>query len=242
MNNLHLLNNGSRKNNSQGFYIALGVCLIAIGVAAWTTYDSVVNYAAPNGGAASSAVAQKTNEAVSGIKVYTSEPESAAAVSSEATSSKAVSSAAPRKTTTTVPAKQATAKVLTFSYPVGNTITQKSSGQNPVYSKTMEDWRVHNGVDLSAKQGEAVKAVADGTVKNVYVDDLYGNIIEITHGDVEAYYCGLNQMSVRKGDKVKQGKQIGTVGIAPAESADASHLHLQMKKAGKFIDPLSILK
>jgi murein DD-endopeptidase MepM/ murein hydrolase activator NlpD len=243
MNNLHLLNKGSRKNNSRGFYIALGVCLIAIGVAAWTTYDSVVNYAAPDEKTTSSTVAKQTNEAVSGIKVFASEPESTPSVSSEAASSQAVSSAAAAKQTIAkVPAKQAVAPALTFTYPVGKTIEQKYSGQNPIYSKTMKDWRAHTGVDFTAKQGEAVKAIANGTVKNVYVDDLYGNTIVITHGDVEAYYCGLNQMSVKTGDKVKQGAQIGTVGTVPCESADAPHMHLSMKKSSKFIDPLSVLK
>lgn len=239
MSNLHLLNNGSRKNNSKGFYIALGVCLIAIGVAAWTTYDSVVNYTAPDEKTTSSAVAKQTNEAVSGIKVINSEP---APVSSEAPASKAASSAAPKKTTASVPAKKTVAPALTFAYPVGSSILQKYSGQNLAYSKTMKDWRAHTGTDFVAKQGEAVKAVADGTVKNVYVDGLYGNTVVIAHGDVEAYYCGLSQTTAKKGVKVKQGDKIGTVGTTPLESADSAHFHLSMKKNGKFIDPMTVLK
>ena len=247
MNNLHLLSNRSRKNNSKGFYIALGVCLIAIGVAAWTTYDSVVNYASPNENSTSSAAVQQTNQTVSGIKVITSEPESVPEKANEVTPSsiaptKPVSSAVPQKPASTAPAKQTAAQVLTFKYPVSSTITQKYSGENPVYSKTLQDWRVHTGLDLSAEQGDAVKAIADGTVKNVYADDSFGNTIVIAHGDIEAYYCGMGQTSVKKGDKVKQGQSIGTVGIVPSETAEASHLHISMKKNGKFIDPLSILK
>ena len=101
---------------------------------------------------------------------------------------------------------------------------------------------MHTGVDLAATQGEAVKSAADGTVKNVYSDDSLGNTVVITHGTIEAYYCGLGQTSVKKGDKVKKAQQIGTVGIVPSESADASHLHLAMKQDGKFIDPLTVLK
>ena len=47
MTNNHYQKNHSSGRSSKGFYIALGVCLIAIGVAAWTTYDSVINYATP---------------------------------------------------------------------------------------------------------------------------------------------------------------------------------------------------
>lgn len=243
MSNLHLLNNKSRKNNSKGFYIALGVCLIAVGVAAWTTYDSVVNYASPNEGTTSSAVTQHTNETVSGIKVFGSD-----SVSSSALPSKAEPSSAPSKVTSTapvkatVPAKQTTASVLTYTYPVGKDVLQKYSGENPVYSKTMKDWRVHTGVDFSAKLGDTVKAVADGTVKKVYTDDLNGNTVVIMHGNVETYYCGLNEMSVKKGATVKQGQKIGTVGTTAFESTDAAHLHLTMIKNGKYIDPLSIIK
>lgn len=248
MSNLHLLNNGPKKNNSKGFYIALGVCLIAIGVAAWTTYDSVVNYTAPDEEPASSAVVQPTNEAVSGIKVIESEPP---VVSSEAPVSQAeVSSAAPKDTassaastsTASTPAKKAAAPALTFTYPVGTNILQKYSSDNLVYSKTMKDWRAHTGTDFAAKQGEEVKAMADGTVKNVYADAMYGNTVVITHGDVEAYYCGLYQTTAKKGVKVKQGDKIGTVGSIPMENSDDTHFHLAVKKNGKFIDPMTLLK
>lgn len=241
MSNLHLLNNKSGKNNSRGFYIALGVCLIAVGVAAWTTYDSVVNYASPNEGTTSSAVAQHTNETVSGIKVFGADSESSVAAPSETESSTAPSKV-PSTAPSSVPAKQTTASVLTFTYPVGKDVMQKYSGENPVYSKTMKDWRVHTGVDFSAKVGDPVKAAADGTVKNAYADDLNGNTIIIMHGNVETYYCGLKEMSVKKGAVVQQGQKIGTVGTVAFESADASHLHLAMKKNNKFIDPLSIIK
>nr|WP_319489896.1 M23 family metallopeptidase [uncultured Caproiciproducens sp.] len=243
MSNLHLLNNKSRKNNSKGFYIALGVCLIAIGVAAWTTYDSVVNYASPDEGATSSAQAQHTNETVSGIKVFGGEGTSSAAVSSKPESAREEPSKAPSAApSSAAPAKQTVASVLTFTSPVDKTVTQKFSGENPVFSNTMKDWRVHQGTDFSAKLGATVKAVANGTVKNVYTDDLYGTAAVIMHGDVETYYCGLNAVTVKKGATVKQGQQIGTVGTVPCESVDASHLHLSMKKSGKYIDPLSIIK
>lgn len=246
MSNLHLLNNKSRKNNSKGFYIALGVCLIAVGVAAWTTYDSVVHYASPNEGTTSSAAAVKpTNETVSGIKVYGGDSASSATVSSKAQPSSTPSSApsaAPTVVKPTKPAKPTTASVLTFTSPVDKAVTQKFSGENPVYSKTMQDWRVHTGVDFSAKLGDTVKAVADGTVKSVYTDDRNGNTVVIMHGDVETYYCGLKESSVKQGAPVKQGEKIGTVGTTPFESADEPHLHLIMKKNNKYIDPLSIIK
>lgn len=241
MNNLHLLNNRSKKNNSKGFYIALGICLIAIGVAAWTTYDSVINYPSPNKDSASSV--QQTNQTASGIPVITGSSQTSKPASSAPGSSQASkpASSAPSKASS-VPAKPAQAPALTFHYPVSKTATVKFSGESPIYSKTLKDWRVHTGIDLSAQQGDPVKSAADGTVKDVYADDSLGNTVVITHGAMEAYYCGLGQTSVKKGDKVKQGQQVGTVGIVPSESADASHLHFAMMQSGRYIDPLTVLK
>lgn len=245
MSNLHLLNNKPRKNNSKGFYIALGVCLVAVGVAAWTTYDSVVNYAAPNEGSTSSAEAKHTNETVSGIKVLGGDSEASAAEPSKPAPSSALPktpSQAPSSAAVKTPAKPTQAKVLTFTYPAGKTVLEKYSGQTPVYSKTMKDWRVHTGVDFSAKAGDPVKAAADGTVKDVLSDDVNGNTLVIMHGNVETYYCGLKEMKATKGSSVKQGQVIGTVGTPAFEGAEAAHLHLAMKKDGKFIDPLSVIK
>lgn len=241
MSNIHLLNNRPKRNNSKGFYIALGVCLVAVGVAAWTTYDSVVNYANPEQETESSASAAPANDTVSGVQVVVSQPEPASSrpASAAAAASKAPSSAAPRSS---VPARQTGGKVLTFAYPVSKTVEKEYSGENPVFSKTMKDWRAHTGVDLAAKLGDEVKASADGTVKDAYSDTLYGNTVIITHGDVEAQYSGLNLMSVKKGDKVKAGQKIGTLGVVPCESADASHLHFAMKRNGKWIDPTTLLK
>ena len=56
----------SGKRN-KGFYIALGVCLIAVGAAAWTTYSSVSNYTSPKTNVQSET--KKTDNTVSGVNV-----------------------------------------------------------------------------------------------------------------------------------------------------------------------------
>lgn len=231
--NLHIKKNGK---GNKGFYIALGICLIAVGVAAWTTYDSVVNYTTPQDKAQSDAA--KTNNTVSGVFVTeSSAPASSAPASSVEPASSKPASSAPSK----APAKQTAANAMTFSYPVNGSILQNFS-KKPVFCKTLGDYRAHPGLDLSAKQGEAVKSAADGTVKKVYKDDQYGNTIIISHGSVEAWYCGLNKMSVKEKDTVKQGQEIGTVGVDPIENEEGPHLHLIMKKDGQYLDPLTVLK
>lgn len=227
----------SSKRNSKknkGFYIALGVCLIAVGAAAWTTYDSVTNYTAPQSSADSKA--KKTNDTVSGIFVNDS---SSAQVSSAPVSSSPASSAA------AVSSKQETkptaAEASTFTMPVSGKVTQPFSKQ-PVFCQTLGDYRAHPGVDLSAATGQAVKACADGVVTKVANDGLNGNTVVITHGTIEATYCGLDKMQVKEKQNVKQGDQIGTVGVDPMESLESPHLRLIMKQNGQYIDPMTVLK
>ena len=236
--NFHVQRNQSGKKGSKGFYIALGVCLIAIGVAAWTTYDSVVSYANPQESTQSEA--EQTNNAVSGI--YADEPESSQPAESSRPASSAPVSSAPESRApavssrpapvSSVPAKTTAAAVQTFQYPVGKTVVQKYD-EKPVYCETTHDWRAHTGVDLSAAAGETVKAIADGTVSKVFYDDHYGNTVVITHGKLEARYCGLDQTSVKEGSAVRQGQKIGTIGSVPVERTEASHLHLELLKNGK---------
>ncbi len=229
----------SKRNgkNNKGFYIALGVCLIAVGAAAWTTYDSVTNYTTPQ---TAQSQAKKTNNTVSGIFVNdSSRPASSAQVSSAKPASSVPASSAPASSKQEVQQTEASAQ--TFSFPVSGQVTQKFSKQ-PVFCKTLGDYRAHPGVDLSAKTGEAVKAVADGVVTKVANDGIDGNIIVITHGSIEATYCALDKMMVKEKQTVKRGDQIGTVGVDPMESLDSPHLRLIMKQNGQYIDPMTVLK
>jgi murein DD-endopeptidase MepM/ murein hydrolase activator NlpD len=227
----------SNRNNkkNRGFYIALGVCLIAVGAAAWTTYDSVTQYTAPQSAAESTA---ETNDTVSGIFAndVSSAPVSSAPVSSSPASSSASSVVSSKAET-----KQTAASANTFAMPVIGKVSLAFS-KKPVYSKTLGDYRAHVGVDLSAKTGEAVKACADGVVTDVANDARNGNTIVIKHGSIETSYCGLDKMLVKKNQSVKRGQQIGTVGVDPMESLESPHLHLIMKLNGQYIDPMTVLK
>jgi murein DD-endopeptidase MepM/ murein hydrolase activator NlpD len=64
----------------------------------------------------------------------------------------------------------------------------------------------------------------------------------VKHGSVEAWYCGLNKMTVKEKQAVTRGQQIGTVGVDPLESGEGPHLRLIMKQNSQYIDPMSVLK
>ncbi len=258
MSSLHFQNNNkAKKNGGKGFYIALGVCLIAIGVASWTTYDSVVKFANPEESSSSEA-AEPTQNTVSGVTAAITPPESSSKPEVKEESSSA-SSEEPKETSSSKPEEAASkpaepsqqeekpaapAKDTVYTYPVSSSVTKNFSGDNPIFSETMQDWRAHRGADLSAKTGDAVTAIAAGKVVDAYRDDLLGNTLVIEHeGGVTAYYCGLGDtLLVKKDAAVEAGQKIGSVNTVPCECAERPHLHLELKKDGNYIDPVSILQ
>lgn len=259
MSSLHFQNNNkAKKNGGKGFYIALGVCLIAIGVASWTTYDSVVKFANPEESSSSEA-AEPTQNTVSGVTAAITPPQSSSGPEVNAETSSAPSDQPKEETPSSRPAEPsskpaessqpdttpaAPAKDKVYTYPVSSTVTKNFSGDNPIFSETMQDWRAHRGVDLSAKTGDAVTAIAAGKVIDAYRDDLLGNTLVIEHdGGITAYYCGLGDtLLVKKDASVEAGQKIGSVSTVPCECAERPHLHLELKKDGKYFDPISVLK
>ncbi len=106
-------------------------------------------------------------------------------------------------------------------------------------------WKTHDGIDISAEEGTAVKSMTSGTVTDIYSDTLWGNCVVIDHGDtVIGYYCGLSDdISVSVGDKVASGTVIGTVGnTADIEADMESHLHFALKYENAWIDPISYIE
>ena len=130
-----------------------------------------------------------------------------------------------------------------FVLPMGNDITKDFSNGEMVFNRTMGDWRVHNGVDFGGASGNRVNAVADGEVVSIYKDSFLGTVVEIDHGNgMTVSYCGLKEgTTLAKGTFVKAGEKIGTLGTVPSETADGEHLHLEIKVDGKTVDPLAAL-
>lgn len=131
-----------------------------------------------------------------------------------------------------------------FVYPAGKKIVKDYSGSVAVKSKTMNDWRVHSGIDFAAEKGQEIKAVQSGAVLAVYNSSLWGTIVEIDHGaGIVARYCGLGEkLKVNANDVVEAGQVIGYVSSIPVEAADGIHLHLEVTKDGATTDPLSLFE
>jgi murein DD-endopeptidase MepM/ murein hydrolase activator NlpD len=148
----------------------------------------------------------------------------------------------PKPASTPAPAKAAAPL---YVWPVAGDIVTPYSPDELIYSKTLDDWRAHMGIDIRATVGSPVKAMADGEVSDVYYDEMYGNVIVLSHtGSLKTLYCNLSpEIPVSVGKKVKAGDMIGGVGeSALFELAEVPHLHLEVLENGKQIDPKKYLK
>lgn len=99
----------------------------------------------------------------------------------------------------------------------------------------------HSGVDFSGKAHSVIQSVAEGVV--IWSGKKrggYGNLVEIDHGDgFVTRYAHLKSTSVKIGEKVNKGQQIGVMG--KTGRATAEHLHFEVLKKGHKINPWPFL-
>ncbi len=101
--------------------------------------------------------------------------------------------------------------------------------------------RMHDGIDIAAKVGTRIVAAASGEV--VYADNKltgYGNLIIIRHNSkMFTAYAHNDRNLVSRGDKVKQGQQIATVG--ETGRVTGPHVHFELRRGETAIDPIPYL-
>jgi murein DD-endopeptidase MepM/ murein hydrolase activator NlpD len=101
--------------------------------------------------------------------------------------------------------------------------------------------KLHTGIDLSARYGSKVKATADGIVKAVKRMSGYGLIVDIQHGPgVVTRYAHLSAATVRLGQRVMRGEQLGLVGMTGRSTGP--HLHYELIVSGKPQSPHVLLE
>lgn len=90
--------------------------------------------------------------------------------------------------------------------------------------------RAHKGVDFGSDGSAIIKASASGTVTRAKVMEGYGNTVTIAHvlngKKYETLYAHLKTISVKNGQVVKQGQQIGIKGSTG--NSTGTHLHFEI--------------
>ena len=137
-----------------------------------------------------------------------------------------------------------TEEKLTFISPVSGTVMKGHSTTVPVFSETLEEWRIHTGIDISTAEDAEVFAAAAGEVSKVYSHPLLGNTVEITHKNgTKTVYSNLAADSlVEVGKTVESGEKIGVIGdSAISEIADEAHLHFEVLVNDASVNPLDYI-
>lgn len=147
------------------------------------------------------------------------------------------------KVNTDGPSEDVSGKLPVFSLPVSGKLLNVHDSELQVFSPTMNDYRVHLGVDILANENDPVLAVADGVVTQIWEDVRMGQCIAIKHnGDAVSIYKNVSPelpKGIIEGATVKCGQQIASVGSsAMVEIADEPHLHFEMTVGGLSVDPL----
>ena len=98
----------------------------------------------------------------------------------------------------------------------------------------------HPGVDFRAKFGVDVFASATGRVIFAGVAGGYGNLVQIRHNkEYISYYGHLSKILVKQGQHVHRGQIVGKVGATGRVTGP--HLHFEIRRYGKPIDPLPLM-
>lgn len=209
---------------SGGYYIALVLCAVAIGISGYLYYRNT----------------NKTQEDPNQSVIATDPQSDVEAVATQPMGSEDPNNTDPTNTTPTEPAQ----KPQVIRKPVeGQTIASYAMDALS-YNQTTRDWRTHNGIDIAAVAGTQVSAAADGTVYTVYEDDAMGTTVVIRHegGYVTTYSSLDSNLKVATGDTVTAGQVIGCVGsTALLETAIGDHLHFSVTCNGSYVDPEDFL-
>ncbi|MBE7049558.1 MAG: M23 family metallopeptidase [Ruminococcaceae bacterium] len=126
-----------------------------------------------------------------------------------------------------------------FIPPVSGDVLKDFSDKIPIYSKTMDDWRIHSGIDILCPYGTEVLSCEKGTVTDVGYDMLFGNYVEVSLNDFTLRYTSLEAgITHSVGDEINKGDVIGYLSDSCiSEVCDKPHLHFEMKKSGEYVNP-----
>ena len=209
----------------KGYYIALILCAVAIGISGYLYYSNQTDDAPQLGGQDITANATDPVQQDVPAGVTVTEPDDV------------VQATQPKPTVVKKPIQTAS--------PLEGEVVAVYSMDALSYNPTTRDWRTHNGIDLAAEAGSAVRAAADGTVYTVYEDERLGHTVVIRHQDgyVTCYASLSEDVAVAPGDKVTLGQKIGTVGSsALLESALGDHIHFSVTHNDEPMDPQEFLE
>lgn len=127
-----------------------------------------------------------------------------------------------------------------FDLPFENaTVSKQYTDSSLLYDATTKIWCTHQALDFACTEGQVVKAVYGGKITKIENSMMNGTVVYLKVSDnLTVVYKGLSSdISLKEGAEVKKGDVIGKVTSFLTEKADGVHLHLELLKQNKLIDP-----
>lgn len=223
-----------KKKEKSGFYVAICCCVVIIAIVGYANRISLKEDSGEDFVQQSKAIEEPatTNAPIQIEEFPKSEPKTAEIT--QVDENKQV----------TVSKNVQVEEELQFNLPVDGKVIEEFSGDDLVYNEALKDWRAHSGVDFDAEIGEQVVCSAKGIVEDVF-DSSLGRCVIVDHKNgFKTMYANLNEETkVSVGDELVQGDVIGTVGnTALGDSTDEPHLHFEMMKQNKNVNPVEYLE
>ncbi|MCM1144953.1 MAG: peptidoglycan DD-metalloendopeptidase family protein [Lachnoclostridium sp.] len=129
-------------------------------------------------------------------------------------------------------------------WPIVGNILLNYSMDKTIYFPTLQQYKYHPAIVISASEGETITAAADGRVTSVAYDQQLGNIVVMDLGNqYELTYGQLDNITVSEGSYVATGDIIGNV-AAPTKyySTEGANVYFKLTKEGQPVNPLGKLK
>ena len=131
---------------------------------------------------------------------------------------------------------------MAFVFPVIGK-TEWSGGSWMPYTQTHRG-RTHAAIDIYAGRGQTIVSPVGGTVKNFGSGNVGGNWIQVQGDDGNVYYFAhMDQpVTLTKGQRISGGTAIGLVGNTGSAKSTSPHVHFSVKRDGKVISPIDMLR
>ena len=237
--------NGSGKKlegffTDKGFYIVLFLCAAVIGVSAWMMAAGNKTMAKDQKNSNGVSLNNPRVETVI-IPPVTEEDELVDAVAPEVDTE---GLAEIENAVGSVSEETVEAAAPLYVWPVTGELERGYCCDELAYDVTLRDWRAHEGIDILAPLGSTVVNAHAGLVESIEVDDLYGTVVTISHGDGgRTIYANLaDTPAVNVGDWIEPGTVLGAIGTtALCEVGQATHLHFAITVDGESVNPLLYL-
>jgi len=115
-----------------------------------------------------------------------------------------------------------------------------SSGSYGYRKPASKGGHVHQGTDIYAQAGTGVVAPVNGVISSIGDGKVSGNYVKVRGDDgYEYYYAHLGSVhdGISRGMRVQAGAYLGGVGNSGNASGTSAHLHFEIRRNGKSVNP-----